>query len=1133
MVAATIGAFFGGWALEVAKDKVGDAVDQRLSGDSIKEAIQQAVSAADGEVPELFARYERQGLRGTERFLNGAFREVAIAQLQKPLQDDGKPDDALLAQVFLREAKSHSKLKDISEEGVAAWMQAFTDAYFQTTTQFLKFQVVQTQYYRQLRSKTGKVVFSGMAVDGTVVDEPGELARIFVMPDVQRQREQGYELGEMPAIDIAEDAQKRVLWEQQQQFLLKKERVAGTTSVSAVELLKAKDEKRVVILGAPGAGKTTLMNYWVVMATSAQGRAESASDVSSEKVSSERISSDALFGTGRCLPMLIRIRDLVREPDLSVLDFLIKFAKADLEVAEIPTDFFQHWLKRGEALILLDGLDEVADDAQRHKVVEKIETFLRAYEDCPAIITSRPAGYRDDYFSRKQYPHYELLPFDDEKIETFINYWYDSRVDLQTERERRKESLREALTKKPRIKQLARNPLLLTMIALIHRYRTLPRQRHELYNCAVETLISTWDKEKELTTNSELKYLNLPDIRRLMERLAYWIHAQGSVSDTENGTQIERGAMVEQLAKFIKEVKASEQLQLYQAEAEAKTLLDKIVKDRAGLLAKQGENRYAFVHKTFQEYLCSQEILYLQKDQDPDDDDYVPYTKQHIKQYLHDPHWREVLLLLVAQQTPIPAKGSLKTILKAESEYEQWLHRDVLFAGSCLAENAEVSDQGIIDEILTELVSLETSLQLSSSSKVRGEVFLVITNLQDTPFALAVMKRLVICQPPIEQQLLIDYHCKLEPSKAIQRLLQLAQDDDADKRSRAALWLRQLESSDVAIEALITLLEDSDAHVRSCAAESLGRLGQSSELIVETLVVLLKDDNADVRYHAAESLVQLGQSSGLIVETLVALLRDDSLALRALAATSLGELSQSSESIVRNLVALLKDDDADVRYNAAASLGWLSQPSELVVEALVALLKDDDEFVRHSAAASLRQLGQPSESIINVIFALLKNDDVFVRSDAAKLLGQLDQSSELIVDTLVALLRDDSASVRHNAAESLGQLNQSSELILDALVVLLRDDNAFVRCGAAKALGQLSQSLNGIIETLINLLEDDSFIVLSMNVWGNVNDRAAESLIALAQKSDTVKPALVQWIEQHQHEAYVGKGIDVLWELTS
>ncbi len=107
-----------------------------------------------------------------------------------------------------------------------------------------------------------------------------------------------------------------------------------------------------------------------------------------------------------------------------------------------------------------------------------------------------------------------------------------------------KNSLRSALDNKPRIKQLARNPLLLTIIALIHRYRTLPRQRHELYNSAVDTLISKWDEDKELTARHVLKYLNIPDIRRLMERLAYWIHTQGSVNDAENGTQIERSNLI-------------------------------------------------------------------------------------------------------------------------------------------------------------------------------------------------------------------------------------------------------------------------------------------------------------------------------------------------------------------------------------------------------------------------------------------------------------------------------------------------------------------------------------------------------------------------------------------------------------
>ena len=492
--------FFGGLALDLAKSKLGEAVDQKLSPSAIKDALNQAVGEADKTVPELFTSYERDGLKGTDRFLNEAFRGTAITELKRPLQSKEKPDAALLAKVFLKEAETHSRLKAVEVGLVEDWMQAFTEAYFQTTNSFLSFQVTKEQYYQQLRAKTGKVVFSGMAVDCTVVDEPGELARIFVMPDVRRQDTKRYErsvdLANTMPLEIAQDEQKRILWEQQQLVLMNVEK--EQKAVSAVELLKKKDEQRIVILGAPGAGKTTLMNYWVVTAAAAQMEKaqpqEGASSSDSASEAGSRSLPDSVFATADCFPVLIRIRDLAREPDLSVLDFLTKFVKADLEVASVSAGFFQHWLETGEALILLDGLDEVADDAHRHKVVGKIETFLGAYPRCPAIITSRPAGYRDDYFSRRQYPHYELLPFDDDKIETFINHWYDSRVDLPSERERRKDSLRSALENKPRIKQLARNPLLLTIIALIHRYKTLPRQRHELYSSAVDTLISKWDE---------------------------------------------------------------------------------------------------------------------------------------------------------------------------------------------------------------------------------------------------------------------------------------------------------------------------------------------------------------------------------------------------------------------------------------------------------------------------------------------------------------------------------------------------------------------------------------------------------------------------------------------------------------
>ena len=33
------------------------------------------------------------------------------------------------------------------------------------------------------------------------------------------------------------------------------------------------------------------------------------------------------------------------------------------------------------------------------------------------------------------------------------------------------------------------------------------------------------------------------------------------------------------------------------------------------------------------------------------------------------------------------------------------------------------------------------------------------------------------------------------------------------------------------------------------------------------------------------------------------------------------------------------------------------------------------------------------------------------------------------------------------------------------------------------------------------------------------------------KRSHQVEPAIVQWIEQHQDEEYVGAGIDALWEI--
>ena len=75
-------------------------------------------------------------------------------------------------------------------------------------------------------------------------------------------------------------------------------------------------------------------------------------------------------------------------------------------------------------------------------------------------------------------------------------------------------------------------------------------------------------------------------------------------------------------------------------EEEAERDFLSFIRERTGLLNEQGTNRYAFVHKTFQEYLCAQDINY-----EADDEDDFEIVLNCIKEHLHDPHWREVLLL--------------------------------------------------------------------------------------------------------------------------------------------------------------------------------------------------------------------------------------------------------------------------------------------------------------------------------------------------------------------------------------------------------------------------------------------------------------------------------------------------------
>ncbi|NEQ40637.1 MAG: NACHT domain-containing protein, partial [Okeania sp. SIO3I5] len=363
----------------------------------IQKAIEAGIKAVEKQqekLPQnerLFYAARKDGLSGTDNFLNHYFSDSAVlGELEKPLTNQGKPDIKILTEIFKKAAET--KNIKLTQSRLQNWIEIFVNAYFKNTTTYIKFQVSKKDYLTQLNTWFDHVIFAGINV-APQEEERKKLVDIFVMPDVQEEAsKQDFLLEENP-----EKLEKRLLVNTSSRKFL------------ASQLLSENKSQKFVILGSPGSGKTTLMSYFAVI-------------LAHKNPQLLGLDSDTDW-----LPILIRIRDFVKDLDKSILKHIRVFAEKNMALQDLPTGFFEHWLEDGRALILLDGLDEVAEESKRYEVVRRIETFLGKFEKNRAIITSRPVGYQRNFFNTAEFPHYQMQPFDDEQISLFLDNWYNSR----------------------------------------------------------------------------------------------------------------------------------------------------------------------------------------------------------------------------------------------------------------------------------------------------------------------------------------------------------------------------------------------------------------------------------------------------------------------------------------------------------------------------------------------------------------------------------------------------------------------------------------------------------------------------------------------------------------------------------
>src|SRR5262249_21906758 len=130
------------------------------------------------------------------------------------------------------------------------------------------------------------------------------------------------------------------------------------------------------------------------------------------------------------VPIFITLRDFARwlpektgkaEPSV-----LWKFIEQRLTAQNLAfvLDPLLDRLERGQALVLLDGLDEIPTQPQRLFACAVVESFARRYPDCRFVVTCRTLSYQDPAWQLQDFHSVTLAPFSAEQIDLFIAAWY-------------------------------------------------------------------------------------------------------------------------------------------------------------------------------------------------------------------------------------------------------------------------------------------------------------------------------------------------------------------------------------------------------------------------------------------------------------------------------------------------------------------------------------------------------------------------------------------------------------------------------------------------------------------------------------------------------------------------------------
>jgi hypothetical protein len=783
-----------------------------------------------------------------------------------------------------------------------------------------------------------------------------------------------------------------------------------------------REHSKIAVLGVPGAGKTTLLQYLAL--THAKHRAVD------RKLRDKRILRKRLGTTKWRLPVLIRlssIAHLLVAPensgrDLSILDVLFRVLPPDLQRTDLATKFFTSKLKKGNCLILLDGLDEVPTDLEFEAVVRAVKSLSATYSSNQFVITSRIAGWRTGI--NENFEIFYVNDLTDHQIHTFIDTWYSAvernavvgrlkdeshsqRKARQQRASDRAQDLKTTLSDNIGIRRLASNPMLLSIIAVVHRsLATLPRERSKLYAQCSKILLEQWDISRGVRVDDT--NLKLEQKESVMRRLAYALHT-GEIGDAGGG----REASYRAIQKIIEDMLPT----LGRPAGEGEHLL-RVLIERSGIITERQRGSLSFAHHTFQEYFAAQYLatgelnsyrdLLLQPD------------------HLMSDWWHEVILLY---------SGLLSDSSDFIQRIRQTTPKDDIFAQRlrlatmCLGEAIEVRKTSTRRQLTTEASAVRNRESLKDAVPVLD------------PEEVAYIVRWSKTQAWYSHAVVSYAKTTADRTRVISLILAALSEQQIVLRTSAIFALAQLPINYITEEVAnkyITLLNDEAPEVRNAAVANVGAIRKvlPREEFTMALLELIEiqhgtepgtlrnvfsssGDSLSANQRTLTKLVRQLHSSELPIGRYASEIAPELLELASV--TDRANFFKEITSIdIVNLVRVLRK---------TVELPTSLKRSEIIGRILSAFTKPDGESEnRHLILSAINASSSiyVDEQVFDAILRLASENDSRLRNIAIKCLVSLVErdSSAVLANRLGYSLRSSSRVERLTALEIITKVSQ-------------------------------------------------------------------------------------------------------------